>query len=472
MDVTIQSQIKSPLVRTMQSIPTNSANFVHGIPDNTPPFSRSSVIVAPHRGNPNILNGEQAFRIPQRGRLNRLVLTYRMIGHRNDAGNVVTTDTDNVFQFGDGIEWIQLRSHNHIIQTIHASALPFEVISTTSSDQALKRTLQGLSGYRGTNDDVGVLLNPPPFSFITPPGTLESDDKTTVVKDFLIPIPLSTTFYLKDNLQTRMLEDLEIVVKTRMSPTQYVEALGVGGTQLPWTDRHELSLSCNFINFHENVEEVIRNENFKPNVPAVLLASDHLLFKARHQSSSPFETDLQENIYSVDLSTDALVSDIFIVPKIRVSNNAFERYMAPIEVAATMELKSGGETIFSGNKIEYDGYEGSHYSTVTRQYQNEGVFPLRWSRCGTHIRLALNNTDEFFDGGVSFQSLINPVLTIKLYSTVSGSYQFADMTGNGDQTNVKVSDKPQLIEFDVVLKRKVMLRIDGNTGKLSKSLES
>jgi len=476
MDVAIQSQIQSPLVRALQSIPTNSANYVHSVPDNTPPFSRSSVKIEPYSSNPSSLNGEHKFRIPQGGHLSRLNLVYRMIGHTQFDGGVVdetaSTDVDNVFQFADGIEWVQLRSHNNVIQTIHASSIPFEVSSTTFSDQALKQSLQGLAGYHGTNFFGTVIRNPPPFTEITFEGTFhEGNGPRYAVKDFYVPIPLSTTFYLKDNLQTRMLEDLEVVVKTRLAPTQYKMQGGIGPNNLPWTDRHELTLSADFINFHENVEEVIRNENFKPNVPAMLLSSDQLLYKAKYTTSKTIGSS-QEHSYSVPLDTDALVTDIYVVPKIRVSNHAFERHIGPLQTAFEFELFSGGESLFRGSKVEFDGYPAANYTTVTRQYQTEGILPMRWSRCGTHIRLGLNNTDEYFDGGISFQSLINPTLVIRATMVPGEAYQFTDMQDDGVEQGVNLNASKELLEFDVVLKRKVMLRIDGNTGKIAKSLES
>ena len=126
----------------------------------------------------------------------------------------------------------------------------------------------------------------------------------------------------------------------------------------------------------------------------------------------------------------------------------------------------------SGFKAEYDGIESLQYSTVTRQYQNEGVLPLRWSRSGTRIRLALNNTDEYFDGGISFQSLVSPELVISAVCVTNDPFEFSVDIGGGKDTTTNIITDPQLLEFDVVLKRKNLLRIDGNTGKISKSLES
>lgn len=481
MDPTIQSQIQSPLVRTLQSIPTNSSNFVHGIPDNTPPFSKNTIRVDPYEGDPQNLTGKFKFKIPQGGHLNRLALTYRMIGQKRDGGAPITLFVDTPFNFGNGIEKIELRARTDIIETIYPASLPFEALSQVQGEQMGKNLIQGLAGYDGVR--LGSTIYVPP-AFTSPTIGIETapyrSSSNLTVQDFLIPIPLSSTFYLKDNFQTRMLEDLELVVYVRRAPVQYIaDGNGDPGdydkdtSPLPLVNRNEMSLAVDFINFHENVEEVIRNENFKPNVPAALLQNDRLPFKAKWASSS-ISGNVETITYEADLHTDALVTDIYVASRTHPSNNGYESYQSLFGASTHFELKSSSESIVSGFKHEFDGVMAQNYSTVTRQYQNEGVFPLRWSHAGTHIRLGLNNTDEFFDGGVSFQSLQSPKLVITIKQLVSDRIVIQNDVGiDASKTDTLSSETEQkLVEFDVVLKRKVMLRIDGNTGKISKSLES
>ena len=470
MDLTIHSQIQSPLVRTLQSIPTNSANFLHGIPDNTPPFSKTQIRVKKDSGSEDNLSGIQTFKIPQQGHLNHAYLLYRMYGNRDSSQNVRWFDSDNVFNFSEGIEYIELRSHNNVIQRIYAECIPFEVASLAQGEQMLKSSLQGLAGYKGVSG--GVILNPPRFSSPTIEAGLsqETSNGDNAVRDFLIPIPLSSTFYLKDNFQTRLLEDLEIHVKTRPSTTQFKNSAPNDPTPLPIVDRHEFELVLDYLNFHENVEEVIRNENFKPDVPAALLQSDYLKFRALFSRTEAAGVAGANVFHEVKLPTDALVTDIFIVPKVLPSTRQYERPQSMRLTGYYFELKSSNEVIMSGYKGEYDGIEARHFSTVNRQYQNEGVLPLRWSAAGTRIRLGLNNTDEYFDGGISFQSLVEPTLSIRATYVVGSAFQFRADTGASE--TISLETNPDLVEYDVVLKRKVLLRIDGNTGKIAKSLES
>lgn len=469
MDVTIQSQIQSPLVRTLQSIPTNSANYVYGIPDNTPPFSRTQIRVQSTTGEESDLNAARVFKIPQFGRLNRAYLKYRCNGLQDTFSRVTTQYTDNVFSFSEGIEYVELRSHNSTIQRIYSDAIPFEAISTTGSENNLKRVLQGLAGYLGITG--GIKDEPAIFSQPARQGEATfSDEDEYAVRDYLIPIPLASTFYLKDNLQTRLMEDLEIVVKTRRASNQFQPL--ISQVQYPGSGTHELELVLDFINFHESVEEVIRNENFKPDIPATLLQSDYLLYKANYLRSEPANgsSSFTALTYEASLPTDALVTNLYIVPYMRTPGYEYRRPIQLTKGSLKFELLSSGESIISGYKHEYDGIESQNYSTVTRQYQNESTLPLRWSSAGTHIRLGLNNTDEYFDGGISFSSLIDAKMRITY--TILNSSPLIIQTDVGSNETTTIDVNPELISFDVCLKHKVLLRIDGNTGKISKSLES
>lgn len=477
MDVIIQSQIKSPLCRALQSIPTNSNNFLPGIPDNTPPFSKTSVTVQPTVDTGSNLNGVQVFKIPQNGRLTNVYLKYRMFGHKDDSNVTLRHDSDNVFSFGHGIETIQLRTHNNVIQTIPAAAIPFENASVCRSEQELKHVMQGMAGYEGAvASPLSYLqesrMNLPAFnaSISVTDSEITSRQLQLTVWDFLVRVPLSSTFYLKDNLQTRMMEDLELVVKTKMGVTQYTGTEVTDTTPFDKVDRHEISMVAEFINFHENVEEVIRNEMFKPDVPATMLQSDYDKFTAkfiRSESSGVSATNLY---YEVPLTTDALATDIFVVPKITPDNFGYEAFHSIRQSAMSFRLLACGETLLEGNRFELEGMESRQHSTVSRQYQNSGVLPLRWSQNGSRIRLGLNNTDEYFDGGISFQSLIEPKLEIRITVVNTAAPGLAADKGGDETINLKTN--PERVEFDVVVKRKVLLRIDGNTGKISKSLES
>lgn len=476
MDVVIQSQIQSPLVRTLQSIPSNSSNFVHGIPDNTPPFSKHNVSVEPSSGSDTNLRTTYVFKIPQGGHISRMYLEHRMYGVTySDVDNNPNRELDSPFNFGNSIEWVELRTHNNVIERLYPSSIVFLNASLASSDQALRYIMQGTSGYYALHDS-NYPLEPPTYS---EPLRLGNDRignlELQQFNDFLVFLPFSMCLYLKDNFQTRMMEDMEIAVKMRPTSAQLSTPLSVHDPT--WdtspTLENRMKLRIDFLNFHENVEEVIRNENFKPNIPAALLSNDCLKFVAKFKSKEEKANfDQATYLYTVDLSCDALVTNIFINSMKFPDSRSYRESVALTELSQHFRLLSGSEVIWEGSKAELDGIQSLNYSTVTRQYQNEGTLSPRWESTGTNMRLSLNNTDEYFDGGISFQSLVNPTLEIR----VTGVKTSTGFTLNLDEglgpVTVFYSDKPENVEFDVVLKRKVMLRIDGNTGKIQKSLES
>ena len=476
MDVTIQSQIQSPLVRTLQSIPTNSSNFVHGIPDNTPPFSKHNVTVEHSSGDTKDLNGTFVFKIPQGGHISRMYLEYNMLGVNFLSGNRPVQELDSPFNFGQAIEWVELRTHNSVIERLYPSSIVFQNASLASSDQALRYVLQGSTGFLGI-DPIRDRYLPSRFNL---PLRTSSSRKSNVAEnthqEFLIHLPFSMCAYLKDSFQTRMMEDMEIAVKMRphISQILFENADATEDPQLAILE-NLMKLKIDFINFHENVEEVIRNENFKPNIPATVLSNDYLRFVAKFKSKEEqANIDAATYLYTVDLSCDALVTNIFINSVLFNDAQDYRTSVALTELGQHFRLLSGSEVIWEGTKAELDGIQSMNYSTVTRQYQNEGVLPPRWESTGSNMRLSLNNTDEYFDGGISFQSLVNPTLEIRVFGrkTASGfQLDFRDI-GAGPGTQSFFSEKPENVEFEVVLKRKVMLRIDGNTGKIQKSLET
>ena len=471
MDVTIQSQIQSPLVRTLQSIPTNSANFVHGIPDNTPPFSKSSFVVDPDNHNVNDLNSVVKFKIPQNGRLSRMHLNLRMMGHQSQQDKVFTQGNDNPLNFAQSIEWVELRTHNNVIERLYPSNILFQALSLAHDDNSQKHILQGMVGYRMLHETrVSVPENPQYAYPLRSTADVEEGGKHLSHQDFIILLPFSVCNYMKDNLQTRMMEDLELYVKTKPHVSQAADTSFAETSALIPADQNHFKLTLDYINFHENVEEVIRNENFKPNIPASILSNDSLKFKATYHTKKDVG-GFTHFVYRASLSCDALVTSMYINAIINVKN----KYTRTIDMGGYgqyFKLTSGNEVITEGTKMEYDGIRAMQYSTVQRQYQSSGVMSPRYSETASHIRFGINNTDEFFDGGISFQSLIDPVLEI---TVVGNKVPATDEIFGADEGALQqqsfVGD-PTVFSFDVVLKRKVLLRIDGNTGKIQKSLES
>lgn len=468
-DTIIQSHITSPLVRIMQSIPTNSDTYTHGIPDNVPPFSKNKIRIEPDTYDltslQKSLNSIQVFKLPRMGHLRRLSMLYRMQGR--GEGTTTMTNTKMIptpFQFADGIEYIELRTKSNVIQRIYSDVIPFEQSSMCTNNVQLKRFMNKMKGYVASNDNSDTPLEINPFVYrinrILKDTSQAIATNQDVIRfssmDFLVPIPLSSTFYMKDNFDTNFVEELEVWVKTQTHPNQKTYSLNPEAQNNDL--RHVISLFAEYHHFHEDVEQVIRNTNFKPNVPACLLQSEYMKY------TSPAVTLLPANskLFIFDIRSDALITDLFVIPmstNFHKTMNAqtYRTYDTRIhystfEYSVYFRLKSGNEIILEGYKAEFDSIASAHYSTSRRQFQTEGMLDGDDEEYGTRIRLGLNNTDEYFNGGISLASLVNPTFEIEI----------TPIAGNST-TN---------IEFDLILKRKVLLRIDSNTGYIEKSLQS
>ena len=76
-DPWINSLVQSPLIRTLNSVPSKGNNFYYSIPDNIPPFSMDKVRILPNNaGASDGLQDTYRFRIPQNGYLNRMYLKF------------------------------------------------------------------------------------------------------------------------------------------------------------------------------------------------------------------------------------------------------------------------------------------------------------------------------------------------------------------------------------------------------------
>lgn len=76
MDVSINSNIQSPLVRTLARTKGKSESFTNHLKDNVPPVSFSKIELAPDGGSNGSYNQTYKFRIPQYGYLRNFVLKF------------------------------------------------------------------------------------------------------------------------------------------------------------------------------------------------------------------------------------------------------------------------------------------------------------------------------------------------------------------------------------------------------------
>ena len=95
MDIVINSNVQSPLVRTLSATQGKSASFTHHIKDNVPPVSFSKIALTPDGGASGTYGRNYKFKIPQYGYLRSFVLKFS--GAELGLGTQVIQDIYNTF---------------------------------------------------------------------------------------------------------------------------------------------------------------------------------------------------------------------------------------------------------------------------------------------------------------------------------------------------------------------------------------
>lgn len=95
MDIVINSNVQSPLVRTLSATQGKSASFTHHIKDNVPPVSFSKIALTPDGGASGTYGRNYKFKIPQYGYLRSFILKFS--GAELGLGTAVVEDIYRLF---------------------------------------------------------------------------------------------------------------------------------------------------------------------------------------------------------------------------------------------------------------------------------------------------------------------------------------------------------------------------------------
>src|ERR1700681_2344983 len=93
MDIVINSNVQSPLVRTLSATQGKSASFTHHIKDNVPPVSFTKIQLSPDGGAAGTYNRNYKFKIPQYGYLRSFIIKFS--ASENVIGTSIMTDIYN-----------------------------------------------------------------------------------------------------------------------------------------------------------------------------------------------------------------------------------------------------------------------------------------------------------------------------------------------------------------------------------------
>lgn len=531
MDPWINSLVQSPLVRSLNTVPSRMSSFAYGVRDNVPPFSFTKEIVDKNDSTsvawahtPNDLSGEGpftfTFNIPESGLLDRMYIRVRMYAPwlvANGAvvpsrlplehAGVVLQDNSNVAAVEDLIfqkRYIDAMSSSMNFGCIFESATlttlsnkTIETLYPTSIAAAVQKMpasqrdfwFQTLTGYAAgpkfTNQSPGApgtqLVTPftqlyDPYMELRDANASVTDvDHQNMFADFLIPLPFSLLHQLKDNLQTRFVDDLRVTVTLRKDPVLTQTKVGVADAVVTGYAGFKASLACIYHNFHDVIENSIRDQNFKRGFPASVYCHDHKVESSRLVSGKKLTVRLtnrqltSEILFQLRQGKGATTRPRYTVPKDMGNIGPFEFILygsgRPIWRAYSWEL-SGPDV------ADYQLADGHAYgedlakpcTSVIYTAPIQSSLPFKAShQLLSRVSLGFENlfsvrfgfqaNDNFYTGGLALQTISNP---------------YVEIISLGTEDTPWADDK---YDMDVILKTCQMLRIDSDTGVITTSLD-
>ena len=463
MNQVIQSLVQSPFVRTMSAIPSKSEELVHGVDNFLPPLSRAIVRVPPRTGRASA--DVYQFDIPRRDYLDRMELVVRCRSPRTTANGstfelasqtltVATATLSNLPAETSGIlkakdiysnliTSLEMYSKNRFIERLDPLAVYHETsirnhVSSTGLNYHFAYSTVKIDPKTGA-EQAGQYY---PFPERSPiPLTDTSTLLTTLTHaQFHIPLPFCCMSMLRKNFQTSFLETLTLAVTTRHCELFQADS----------NSGYDMELVCYYHQFHPNVETVIRNANYKPGIPATLPWWEYVQCTNRLIVSS--------NLIQYSLDSDLLISEILVAPKWETTKGKTSSYLWT-RLNAYLVLTCNGEVLYEGDAIR--ATQDSEYvlqdneTHMVRTHQEDGTMIIRFSL----------QYGEIFTGGLALASLNNVVLSV--YPSYS-NYVSASATA----TFPSAASGTQPFDVSVILKRHYLLRIDSDTGVVSRAIES
>lgn len=462
MNPVIQSLVQSPYVRTMSAIPSKSEELVHGVENFLPPLSRTKVVIRPSTGR---LSGEAyRFEIPRRDYLDRLELVFRCrvpstanpvtvgatsISDVTSALDSVTSGLSKAMlsckqPYSNLISSIELYSKNRFIERLDPEAIWHEEAIRNDTEDAgsgldfhytyLTNIIDPTSGSKSGLFHPFPVRSSTLFSF----GLHSLTDLRNA--QFHLPLPFCSTSMLKKNFQTNFLETLQVVVNTKWCKL----------FQLTAANGYDMQLVATYHQFHPNVETVIRNANYKPGIPATLPWWEWVEFTQRVTQGL--------SVIQYQLDSDYLISELMLVPSFGSSLDSGTVTFDWTRQNFYFVLTTDNQVIFEGDArgLMSDGeYNLADNEVHMRRnhYEDNNLV----------IRFGLQY-GEIFTGGLAISSLNNVVISI--YSSEAHYRGLATVLFPPGSTPIAPFD------FRILGKRHYMLRIDSDTGVVSRAIDA
>lgn len=502
MDPWINSLVQSPLVRSLNTVPSRMSSFAYGVRDNVPPFSFAKEVIDRKSGGeslgwsetatkPTSLETKFDFDIPESGLLDRMYLRVRMyskngtrpaLEHASTPLNILRKRDiyarSNSMNFASILNSVTLRTTgNKQIQTLYPTAIAAEVQKMPSAQREFwYQCLNGFAASGGVpifsrlyNPYAEIIADPA----ANPPVGLAGVSTQHADADFLIPLPFAVLDQLKDNFQTRFVDDLSVSVDLRDDPalTSFANATD--------SSAFRCSLVCLYHNFHDVIENSIRDQNFKRGFPASVYSHNYV----RENQTAVSGTKL-----TFRFRNSNLISEIYCALKTVPGVNQSVHSSALPNTPGTFKftLYGSGRQLWQAYSWELCGPDTADYQLAdahaygedlthpvqARRVTNGSItypanatltsIPLDGVTLGFSqlycLRFGFQAHDSFYTGGLALQTISNPTLEIEAMGLGTAPW---DAPGADEVKN----------SMDVILKTCQMLRIDSDTGVITTSLD-
>jgi hypothetical protein len=501
------------------------SSFAYGVRDNVPPFSFTKEIVDKNDSTSvawsptgNNLAGEGPykfdFHIPESGLLDRAYLRVRMYSPwlqaaaggaalsrepvakaANAAAQYVKQHVNsqsssyNFASILDSVEFTTLS--NKTIQTLYPSAIAAEVQKMPSAQREF--WYQCLNGFAAgpvatdtlPSSDVGLLapftqLYDPYMERLSTAASVTEVDHQNMFADYLIPLPFSLMDQLKDNLQTRFVDDLRIIVNFKKDAIMQRTLPAVANTTVVTGHAgFKASLVCVFHNFHDVIENSIRDQNFKRGFPASVYSHNYKREDSKTVSGKKLTVRLTHRMLTSEIicalqyqATAGLIHPTTALPPNDGMIGPFEfiLYGSGRQLWRAYSWELSGPDVADYELADAHAYgedlakpvvgrvvnapiaaAGTDYTINSRILSRVTMgFPHVYS-----LRFGFQAHDNFYTGGLALQTISNPYLEI--INLGNEAQPWADGANKFDMT--------------VVTKTCQMLRIDSDTGVITTSLD-
>jgi hypothetical protein len=226
-----------------------------------------------------------------------------------------------------------------------------------------------------------------------------------------------------------------------------------------------------FHNFHDATAQAIRDSNFKPGVPASLLSYNTYAETVRPITLKELQNTSQIQVL---LTTNNLVNGTTFFARRRYTNvslaNKRDHLMQTLPIKSAT-LTASGQQLYTAELDEAQLTDVFHYplasGAIGRKYNRANISqaladPLTGeSYYVYHIPFSFSSDLTYNSGSVAFQTLNNPVLTVTID------------VGSGASRPFNVTGSDSVPEWELVVFHTYwqMVRIDSNTGAITRSLD-